>query len=125
VHLEHRSEPVRTLAARRIIDIPRSNSLPLILAGDFNSKPADFPRATLDPDGRTALSELLATGPWQTLPTSLPESTDLTFSSTRPKTVIDWILLPPEWRIISKTVIQTQLSDHMPVVMEVQLDGEQ
>ena len=40
----------------------------------------------------------------------------MTFPSTAPDRVIDWILVPPAWRIREQQVLDVQLSDHRPVV---------
>ena len=44
---------------------------------------------------------------------------DFTFPSTRPDRVIDWVLVPADWRIASKRVVPVQHSDHRPVVVTV------
>jgi len=120
VHLEHRSESVRTRCARIIERVRRESDEPVIVAGDFNSTPVNFPCATPDADGRTAMSVLLATGRWRTLPTSAPAPAEFTFSTTKPRSVIDWILIPPNCKILSKKVAGGQLSDHYAVIMEAE-----
>jgi len=122
-HLEHRGEQTRIRSARRIEALRTADPLPLVVAGDLNSTPVGFPAARSDPRGQTALSILLADGGFRTLPSAKPRAEDLTFSTTIPRSVIDWILVPPDWRILSRTAIDTKLSDHRPVVMEVQVRG--
>ena len=119
VHLDHRPEWVRVESAQNIDDLRKASPLPLVAAGDFNSTRIGFPRATLDGEGRTAISWLLETGSYQTLPLEQPRPEDLTFPSVSAQSVIDWILVPPSWTIRSRTVIGTDLSDHKLVVMEV------
>lgn len=123
VHLEHRREAPRLRAAQMMEAVREASALPLIAAGDFNSAPADFPHATPDPHGETAVSWLLARGAYQTLPTTAPSRDDLTYWSVKPSRVIDWILVPPGWKIISKTALPRPLSDHKAVVMEVEVYG--
>ncbi len=121
VHLDHRPEWVRVGSAKVIVDLRKESDVPLIAAGDFNSTRIGFPHATLDRDGRTAISWLLHTGAYQTLPADGPRPDDLTFPSVASRSVIDWILVPPAWTIRSKAVIPGTLSDHKLVVMEVEL----
>lgn len=124
VHLEHRRESTRLQAAKMIEEARKESSLPLIAAGDFNSAPVNFPFATPDSSGQTAISWLLARGAYQTLPVGDPCQDDLSFSSMSPRAVIDWILVPKGWKIISKAVINRPVSDHKAVVMEVVVDGD-
>ena len=124
VHLEHRREDRRLQAAKIMDEVRLASSLPLILAGDFNSTPLHYPQATPDNQGQTALSWLLGRGAYQTWPTGPPRREDLTFPSHEPQIVIDWILIPRDWRIISKEVRGGQLSDHLAVVMEVEVRDE-
>ena len=120
VHLDTRSASTRLKSAEQIEKIRAESATPLIVAGDFNSSPVGFPRTETTSDGRTALSYLLATGFYRTDPLSEPGLGDYTFPSTDPAMVIDWILVPPEWKIISRTVFPQPLSDHNAVLMEIQ-----
>jgi len=121
VHLEHRDEPVRIATAGVIAGLASDGGPPLIAAGDFNSTPTDFPHAARTADGRTALSELLESGRFATGLQGPPAEGDLTFSSDRPRALIDWILVPTVWKIDRQRAIDSQLSDHRPVVAEVEL----
>jgi endonuclease/exonuclease/phosphatase family metal-dependent hydrolase len=122
VHLEHRQESNRLAAARKIEEIRKSSPAPLILAGDFNSTRLEYPHARPDPSGQTAISWLLESGgAYKTLPSGPLKDEDLTFSSSRPMAIIDWILVPADWIIVGKRVIASALSDHRPVVMEVEM----
>ena len=122
-HLEHRGRRTRIASARKIEAVRAADPLPLVVAGDLNSSLANLPAARGDPRGQTALSVLLAGGGFRTLPDATPRAEGLTFSTLKPRSVIDWILVPVNWRIVSRTVIDTKLSDHRPVVMEVQIGG--
>jgi endonuclease/exonuclease/phosphatase family metal-dependent hydrolase len=114
VHLSYRSEAVRVESVRAIIAEADRETSPLIVAGDFNSTPANFPEA--DPSGLSALDQMLADGRWTTLPTDLPSPADFTFSSIQPKLVIDWILAPKPWELLSRQVYPVEYSDHRPVI---------
>ena len=121
VHLEHRDEPVRIATAGVIAGLASDGGPPLVAAGDFNSTPAGFPHAAKTADGRTALSALLESDRFATGLQGPPAEGDLTFSSDRPRALIDWILVPAGWKIDRQRAIDSQLSDHRPVVAEVEL----
>jgi endonuclease/exonuclease/phosphatase family metal-dependent hydrolase len=122
VHLDTRSASTRMKSAEQIEKIRAESATPLIVAGDFNSSPIGFPGVKTTSDGATAISYLLATGFYRTDPLSEPEPADCTFPSTDPARVIDWILVSPEWKIISRTVFPKTLSDHNAVLMEIQFE---
>ncbi|KKM89727.1 hypothetical protein LCGC14_1245790 [marine sediment metagenome] len=124
VHLDHVSESVRIDSVERIDALRARIALPMILAGDFNSTPREFPKAHPDANGRTAMSCLLAKGAYRTAPTGKAEKSDLTFPSTDPKSVIDWILIPKNWQVLAKSVPASTLSDHNPVIMDVRMSGQ-
>ncbi len=115
VHLEHRDEGVRVRSAKVIDALRQGLERPLILAGDFNSSPPEFPNAVQNNKGETALSFLLQTGAYRTQPESPPGPDGLTFSSTKPQLLIDWILTPQGWAFENYKVHQITLSDHRPV----------
>ena len=122
VHLEHRDEATRVASARVIEDIRRQSDLPLIAAGDFNSTRVDFPRAITDENGQSAVSLLLEGSGFHSLPDRLPLPEELTFHTAHPSTVIDWIMVPPAWRIVSREAPAVELSDHHPVILTVVVD---
>jgi|WetSurMetagenome_2_1015567.scaffolds.fasta_scaffold120089_2 endonuclease/exonuclease/phosphatase family metal-dependent hydrolase len=126
IHLDHRLEATRLKSVRVFDQLLRASPEPCILAGDFNSSPLHYPLATPDPSGQTALSWLLAQGGCQTRPEpeKLPGPGDLTFSTLNPRQVIDWILVPERWRIHSHLVVDARLSDHLLVLMEVEITAE-
>ena len=123
VHLEHRSEEARLRGAEAIELVRGGSEVPLVVAGDLNSTPEGFPHAQLTSGGRTALSFLLGGGAYRTMPERDPTPQDLTFSVDKPRSVIDWILVPQRWTITAKIVEDWPLSDHKPVVMELSTDA--
>jgi endonuclease/exonuclease/phosphatase family metal-dependent hydrolase len=125
VHLDTRSEVTRIQGAEMIESIRGESKSPLILAGDMNTGPLGFPRVFPAPDGRTAMSCLLATGAYRTDPLKAPTPADFTFRASNPSRVIDWILVSHDWEIISRSVIGGTLSDHKAVLMEMQLHSKQ
>ncbi len=73
---------------------------PAVLAGDFNSEPnAPELRQVIDTDKFTVKLD----GPF-------------TISSYDPRRTIDHIFVPRDWQLLEHRVIQTDLSDHLPVV---------
>ena len=116
VHFEFRSPEVRRKTAKEILSLTENIELPLVAAGDFNSTPPDFPMAAPGKDGKTALQILLDSEWFKTLPVSAPENEDFTFHSLRPGKVIDWVLVPETWKILSRKVPDIPLSDHRPVI---------
>ena len=121
VHLEHRSEASRIEAAEIVEELVDSSALPMVVAGDFNSTLPGYPGAATDDRGRTAVSILLDGGRVHTSPVASPRIEDFTFRSTHPRSLDDWILVPRDWRIVSRTVVDCRLSDHLPVVMEAEV----
>lgn len=119
VHLEHRSEDARSAAAEVIARLAADGGPPLVAAGDFNSTPAGYPNEQRDAAGLTALSRLLESGRFRAAVKPAPGPDDFTFSSDRPRMAIDWILVPPGWRIAGQRALDSQLSDHRAVVAEV------
>ena len=71
-----------------------------VWAGDFNASPGEPPIELLRKSGKfTGVFD----GPFS-------------FPSDKPREVIDLILAPPSWQIVSHQVIQSDASDHLPVM---------
>lgn len=119
-HLSHRSERVRVESAQLINSIADECDLPLIIAGDLNSTPPDFPGSNSDEHGQNAIATLDRGGILQRLPNSVPVPSDrLTFHSTEPNRVIDWVLIPRNAKYDKYEVIPSELSDHRPIMAEI------
>lgn len=122
VHLCHRSEAVRARSAETIIKVVSSGIIPTIVAGDFNSSPTGFPNSQSNKVAGNALDILDASLLFQRQPKQFSGSQgELTYHSTRPISVIDWILIPTNGHIFNYRVQSTTLSDHRPVVAELSL----
>ncbi len=121
VPLEHRDESVRMASAEVIRRLPAAGGPPLIAAGDFNSTRLGFPRVQTDARGRSAVSLLLADGGFTTLPERVDDPGQLTFSSTEPRSVIDWILVSKPWKLTFVEVVPGTLSDHRAVIGTVEM----
>ena len=123
VHFEPRSATVRVDSARIVEDVARTSSHPVVAMGDFNcGLPTPAPSSG-KPTGQTAVSLLLDSELFATVVHQPPGPADMTFPSISPSSQIDWILVPPDWRIIHRQVPAGELSDHLPVILRVQMPG--
>jgi endonuclease/exonuclease/phosphatase family metal-dependent hydrolase len=116
VHLSHRSESLRVQSAQLLSDLFANNGPPLIVAGDLNSTPPGFPRAGKDAQGQNAISVFDESGQFQRHPVFAPEIDDMTFHSSEPLSVIDWILIPRSWEFLDYQALSAEYSDHRPVL---------
>jgi endonuclease/exonuclease/phosphatase family metal-dependent hydrolase len=117
-HLSHRSESVRAASAKIISVLVDDSKDPIIVAGDLNSTPPGFPHSNAD--GQNAIALLDATGKFRRFPMTPPDESAMTYPSIRGRSVIDWILIPASWRFREYRVIASELSDHRPIVAEVE-----
>jgi endonuclease/exonuclease/phosphatase family metal-dependent hydrolase len=79
----------------------------VILAGDFNARPLDPSIQLIRNSGRfTGVFE----GP-------------LTFPAKAPEQTIDFIFVPANWEVLDHRVIQSNASDHLPVVSTFRVPG--
>jgi endonuclease/exonuclease/phosphatase family metal-dependent hydrolase len=118
VHLEYRDEATRIRCADPILANAKGSTAPFFCIGDFNSTPTNFPCA--EPEAGVTLVELLRRHPrFQTRPEKPPAEDQLSWPSFAPAKLIDWILVPADWRILEYRVRNTDLSDHSAVFMEV------
>ena len=121
-HLSHRSEDLRERSAAMIVEHVRQNGLPTVIAGDMNSSPIGFPGNTMTEDGRNAIETFLAADSLSESQVDVPEiSAEFTFPSNDPRIVIDWFFANERLRFGSYRVIESELSDHRPIVAEFQL----
>ncbi|MGD9364275.1 MAG: endonuclease/exonuclease/phosphatase family protein [Desulfobacteraceae bacterium] len=122
VHLCHRSEAIRASSAEVIKEIVSSDTLPTIVAGDFNSSPTGFPNSQTDKAAGNAMDKLVASSLFQRQPKQPSGSPgELAYHSARPISVIDWILFPKNYQVLYYRVESSTLSDHRPVVAELSL----
>ncbi len=121
VHLDHKNEASRIRSVGVTEQLRRRSPIPLVLAGDFNSTAKDFPHSEVDARGQSVIQLLLESHAYRTAPTASPSVGDFTSPSRQPKKVIDWVFLPRPWRLLEKTTIDSQVSDHRAVVVVAQL----
>lgn len=124
-HLSHRSEALRVESAQILQEVLDKKSMPTIVAGDLNSTPPGFPNSKSDVQGRNAIITLDERGALQRTPrSSAPAAEFLTFPSNNPNQVIDWILIPRAWTYAHYRSISTELSDHRPVIAEIEFRAQ-
>ena len=135
VHLSLEGETYRQDSVEMIHQQHLSSKLPMIAMGDFNSTPTGWPGHRVGPDGENTIDWLMASEDWHTKPQILPiemidpmnpidpkvwlQREDFTFPSHTPEKVIDWIFVTSPWKMQNKTVVDTNLSDHLPVIAEI------
>lgn len=110
-HLESRSEAIRLESAKIIEKVRKDSSMPFFIAGDLNSSPEGFP-CSQQINGQNTLSVLLESGNYLTLPVENPSTSDFTITTGNPCAVVDWVLVPKSWKIVSRKVIPSLASDH-------------
>jgi endonuclease/exonuclease/phosphatase family metal-dependent hydrolase len=127
IHLEHRSESVRLESAKILTRLASDDGCPLFAAGDFNSTPTGFPQSNKTKEGDNALDCVISSNCFQHRPVSDPSEDELTFSSDKPRSVIDWVLIPntsgvddPTFTFTDYRSIPTNLSDHRAVIAEIE-----
>lgn len=99
VHLNSNDfDEVKLTQAQQLLDFPGDR--PAILAGDFNTEPNEPELRRIVDTGRFTVK---LDGPF-------------TISSYDPHAIIDYIFVPRDWQLLEHRVIQTDLSDHLPVL---------
>ena len=126
VHLSHRSEQLRAASAKLLVEMASKSERPMIVVGDLNSTPPGFPETQVAEDGENAMAVFAADGRLRRYSTPLPvSSADMTFHSTKPRRIIDWILIPSECRFKDYRVVASTLSDHRPVVATIEINNRE
>ena len=124
LHLSHRSENVRELSAQHVVDLVRESPHPCVVMGDMNSIPPGFPKSSQTSDGKNAIQTFDDSAELHRIEIEAPEDDmALTFRSDKPEIIIDWIYLSPSLSFKSHRVEPSLLSDHRPVVAQVQSTG--
>ena len=89
----------------------RAWSVGPIVCGDFNTP------STGDDATASLLSHLADDGDYELHPTMMP-----TFPSPLPQRALDFVFVPAGCRLVSCEVVKTMLSDHRPVLVEIEFD---
>ncbi|MBC6492982.1 hypothetical protein BC349_18150 [Flavihumibacter stibioxidans] len=109
VHLDHKSEDQRIMQVSDMLQkLEKTNSVPTIIAGDFNAVPGAKSIGIM----KDRFTQLLET------------DSSHTFPADKPKLKIDYIFLSAghRWKMIRQTVIdEPHASDHRPVLGIIRL----
>ena len=110
--------------AKMVIEATESSELPLFAVGDFNSTPSLFPHSQRTSQGENAMDLLIESDQFKLTVQSPPTQKEMTYPSDSPTRAIDWILIPRSCRFTSHRTIPSLLSDHRPLLADVQLPIE-
>ncbi|MEW6066285.1 endonuclease [Desulforamulus profundi] len=95
--------------AQAIVSIISQTSCPVILVGDFNDERTSREYRLIT---SVLLDATSAVGGFKTYPSNQPEEQ------------IDFVFISPEWRVLTAFPIESDASDHLPVLVELMLDQE-
>lgn len=95
------------LANRSIKELRRST----LLGGDLNAEPG------------SAVIGMLEGSPLRDAWEGCGEGVGLSYPADKPVKRIDYLLLPADWKCVSARVIETETSDHRPVLFVIQRGG--
>lgn len=113
VHWDTRDKEVRLGSADVLAALAADGGPPIIAAGDFNSV------MTRDDGNETAIARLLAGSTLAWTEPGPDASSVMSFPSDAPARLIDYVLAQPPLSVARFEVIDSQLSDHRPVLAEV------
>ncbi|EMB15622.1 endonuclease/exonuclease/phosphatase family protein [Rhodopirellula europaea 6C] len=107
-HLHHARADLREKQATELNRLLANGNAPVIVAGDFNAKPASIAMQTLQTKWRIATSDTM-----------------LTFPARLPNRQLDYVAMYPanSWRIVESEVLNEPVaSDHRPLLVEIELE---
>lgn len=104
-HLDVKDASTRDLQAQYITDYFSSSKYPVLLGGDFNAAP-----------GSKTIKDVMLK---QWVPLT---NDDLSFPAWNPRVKIDYLFGLPlnGWKLVRTQTVQSQLSDHLPVITELE-----
>jgi len=107
-HLQHNSQTERVAQATRINELLAESDLPTVLVGDLNATP-DAPEIGVLTSRLTDTWPVAGTGP------------GFTYSAEDPHKRIDYVLVSDGFTPTSAKVLDTDASDHLPVLVDLTL----
>ena len=120
LHLESRSEETRVESVRFLNSYLAKLEGPVLLAGDLNTTPPEAPRSGKTKSGENAFQILVQESDLKHFRVTKESPTErLTFPAWEPVSAIDWILFRGLLQYRNHQVLQTKLSDHLPIVVDV------
>ena len=121
VHLSPRSERLRVQSCEAILREVQNTKLATVVAGDFNSTPKGWPVHSIEVSGHNAIALMDACGKLNRQQHASVNSEAFTFPANLPDRVIDWVFVPAKAKTHLHRVVSSQLSDHLPVLSEFQI----
>jgi len=125
LHLESRGSTSRVRAAHYLVDRITGSELPLIVAGDLNTTPSlaqdrDPQYWSFDQKLKENAFDILATRSGLAhVPKAVVDASQFTFPAIQPVAAIDWVFYDKSgFEPAKHQVLQTELSDHLPVVVD-------
>ena len=116
MHLSHRSEALRYASVQVLDEFAQGLPAEVVMAGDFNSSPKGSARHQTDLAGNNAMDFLAETNRYE-----FSDESNFTFPADQPDRTIDWFVWSKDVPVQSQEVIETALSDHRPVLIEIPL----
>jgi endonuclease/exonuclease/phosphatase family metal-dependent hydrolase len=107
-HLQHRSRAERLAQATQIVRSLAAGDGPVVVMGDLNARPGDPEIAPLT----DVLDDAWAVA---------GDGDGFTFDAATPHTRIDYVLTSPDLVATRGVVLDTDASDHLPVLAELEL----
>lgn len=111
-HLQHDSQQLRLEQAAAVRELMAGRHGPSLLMGDLNATP-EAPEITRLTEVLVDTWEKVGAGP------------GYTYDATNPTKRIDYVLSSPDVVVEDATVVATNASDHLPVVVAIRLPGSQ
>jgi endonuclease/exonuclease/phosphatase family metal-dependent hydrolase len=102
----YRKQEMATLLRLATTSVSELHRLTLV-GGDLNSEPG------------SAVIEMVAASPLRDAWTECGEGTGFSYPADKPVKRIDYLLLPSDWKCVSAKVIETEASDHRPVLFVI------
>lgn len=122
IHLEYRSEEIRVRCADHLFKMCSTLKYPVIILGDFNSTLPGLPKVMTSESGENAMGSLLGKYGFTSYLTEPSGKENYTFPSEKPDRLIDWIIAKNIRGFSNSKAIQSNLSDHLMIVTEIELD---
>lgn len=115
-HLDYQHADNRLYETRQLLDALSDVTTPLVVAGDFNDEP--------NGDSYKLMTEKFTDGWAESNRNATKEG--LTFPADKPVKTIDYVFIRRDARTRARRarVLQTLASDHLPLVVEVEIEDE-
>ena len=120
LHLESRGETIRTIQVDDVARHCGTFAHPIIVAGDFNTTPSDFPHAQANANGVNAFDRFIEQTQFTYDQRNPKSSASMTYSTTDPQLAIDWVMVGPELELKKVEITESLLSDHRPVIATIE-----